>query len=91
VCVNLEVLWTPPGRREKDDVGRIEVGHDVEKVSHDELYPVLDAVNAGVVSREADLLGVNVDGDDALAGKGELMVCERRVNIYESEFRFLTC
>ena len=68
-----EVPWPAPRRGEEDDVdGPSEVRDDLEKVPDNELDAVLDAVDPRVAPRPADLFGVDVDGDDALAGHGEL-------------------
>ena len=47
--VLVEVLRAAPRRREEDDVGAAEGGHDAEEVAHDELDALLHAVHAGVV------------------------------------------
>ena len=46
--------------------------NDVEEVSDDELNPIRDAVDRRVVTRERDLLGIDVDGDHALASESKL-------------------
>ena len=72
VDVLRQVLGPSPRRGEEDDVGPMQRRYQAEEVAHDELDALLDAVDAGVVPRQADLLGVDVDGDDPLAGEGEL-------------------
>ena len=67
-----QVIGSTPRRRQKDDVGGGDVLNDVEEVSNDELDPIRDAVDRRVVTREGDLLGVDVDGDHTLAGEGKL-------------------
>ena len=72
VDVLRQVLRPSPRRGEEDDVRAVQRRDQLEEVSHDELDALLDAVDAGVVPRQPDLLRVDVDGDDALAGEGEL-------------------
>lgn len=67
-----QVIRTTPRRRQKNDVRGSDVGHDVEEVTDDELDPIGDAVHRRVVTREGDLLRVDVDGDHALAGERKL-------------------
>jgi len=45
---------------------------NLEEIADDELNPVLDAVDGGVLPGQLDLVWVDVDGDDSLAGEGEL-------------------
>jgi hypothetical protein len=44
----------------------------LEEIANDELNPVLDAVDVGVLPGQLDLVWVDVDGNDSLAGEGEL-------------------
>ena len=74
-----QVIRPAPRRRQEDGVGGGERRHDVEKVADNELDPVFDAVDPGVVSREADLVRVDVDGDDALAGERKL--CRKKIKL----------
>ena len=74
-----QVIRPAPRRRQEDGVGGGERRHDVEKVADNELDPVFDAVDPGVVSREADLVRVDVDGDHALASERKL--CRKKLSL----------
>ena len=70
------VVYAAPWRGEEDDVvlGQgvgVGVGK-VYKVGGDKGDAVLDAVEGGIVLCEGDLVGINVERDDVLAGHGEL-------------------
>jgi len=79
-----EIIRSAPRRRQEDDVSGGQRRHNVEEVADDELDPVFDAVNFGVVSSQPDLVRVDVNGDDPLAGEGELQRRRNDVVVFDA-------
>ncbi len=71
---NLKTYWHRFDKKNPDSTKN----HDpddhthLEEIADDELNPVLDAVDGGVLPGQLDLVWVDVDGNDSLAGEGEL-------------------
>ena len=66
-----EVLRASPRGRQEDDV-RLQGWQNFEKITNNELNPVLDSVDGGVMTSLLNLVRINVDGDHSLASEGEL-------------------